>query len=106
MSEVSETPRGRLVPLLQNFCVFIMIVGSLNWGVTGIRMTMDAELDACAMHDGKSMVVDLLEPIGSQIFSLIIYYAVFVCSIIYILTIIPNLMRCRCLPTVEFVEAA
>ena len=67
MSEVSETPRGRLVPLLQKFCVFIMIVGSLNWGVTGIRMTMDAELDACAMHDGKSMVVDLLEPIGSQI---------------------------------------
>lgn len=104
MTDVSES-RSSLVPLLQNFCVFIMIVGSLNWGVTAIRMVTDPDLNACSMHSNQSMVVDLLEPIGSQPFSLTIYFAVFVCSVIYILTIIPNLLRCRCLPTVEFVEA-
>lgn len=94
------------VGLLQNFTVFIMIVGSLNWGVAGIRTIANADMSACVMHNNASMVADLLQPIGSPVFSLIIYFAVFASSIIYTLTIVPSLMKCRCLPAVEFVAEA
>lgn len=104
MTSISETI-STTTSFVQNFCVFIMIVGSLNWGVTFFRVVTDSELNACKMHGNQSMVVDLLEPLKSQEFSLVVYFAVFLCGIIYIFTIIPNLMRCRCLPTVEFVSA-